>query len=200
MGKVTRHRSCRSERGGRQRERVLAECARSEFSHSLGRLRSNELMRSCYRNIVPCACGTILYEHARVMQRSHHLPAKTIYDWRHYLAVVRRKPGALRNGAPFLELPNAFRQLQDHMLRKAGGDREMVDILALVLQHDEQAVLTAVEMALEGGVRRHIGARMCSARLRAFFRRHGRMSGQCPRSGQLTPGSGLRPRAPGHPD
>jgi len=28
----------------------------------------------------------------------------------------------------------------------------MVDILALVLQHDEAAVLAAVEMALEGGV------------------------------------------------
>lgn len=38
------------------------------------------------------------------------------------------------------------------MLRKPGGDREMVDILALVLQHDEQAVLTAVELALAEGV------------------------------------------------
>lgn len=38
------------------------------------------------------------------------------------------------------------------MLRKPGGDREMVDILALVLHHDEQAVLTAVELALEAGV------------------------------------------------
>jgi hypothetical protein len=28
----------------------------------------------------------------------------------------------------------------------------MVDILSLVLQHDEQAVLCAVEMALEAGV------------------------------------------------
>ena len=28
----------------------------------------------------------------------------------------------------------------------------MVDILSLVLQHDEQAVLTAVELALEAGV------------------------------------------------
>jgi hypothetical protein len=96
--------------------------------------------------------GNILCEHVRVIQRSHHLPPKTIYDWRHYLAVVQRKPGALRNGAPFLELPHAFRQLQDHMLRKPGGDREMVDILALVLHHDEQAILTAVELALTEGV------------------------------------------------
>ena len=37
-------------------------------------------------------------------------------------------------------------------MRKPGGDREMVDILALVLHHDEQAVLTAVELALAEGV------------------------------------------------
>lgn len=98
------------------------------------------------------ARNSILCEHPRIIDRSHHLPSRTIYDWRHYLAVVQRKPGALRNGAPFLELPPAFRQLQDQLLRKPGGDREMVDILALVLQHDEHAVLTAVELALTEGV------------------------------------------------
>ncbi|NBO20475.1 MAG: IS21 family transposase [Rhodobacteraceae bacterium] len=102
--------------------------------------------------LVVAAEGNILCQHIRVIERSHKSPPKTIYDWRHYLAVVQRKPGALRNGAPFQELPPAFRQLQDQMLRKPGGDREMVDILALVLQHDEQAVLTAVELALTEGV------------------------------------------------
>ena len=102
--------------------------------------------------LVVAAEGQILCEHERLIERSHNLPSRTIYDWRHYLAVVQRKPGALRNGAPFAELPNAFKLLQNHMLRKPGGDREMVDILALVLHHDEQAVLTAVEMALEAGV------------------------------------------------
>ena len=102
--------------------------------------------------LVVAAEGQILCEHRRLIQRSHQLPPRTIYDWRHYLAVLQRKPGALRNGAPFTELPPAFRQLQDLMLRRPGGDREMVDILALVLQHDEQAVLCAVELALDAGV------------------------------------------------
>jgi hypothetical protein len=75
-----------------------------------------------------------------------------VYDWRHYLTVIQRKPGALRNGAPFLELPEAFKRLQHHLLRRIGGDREMVEILALVLHHDEQAVLVAVELALEDDV------------------------------------------------
>jgi hypothetical protein len=96
--------------------------------------------------------GQVVCEHRRVIERSHDGPGRTIYDWRHYLAVVQRKPGALRNGAPFLELPDDFRRLQQQLLRTPGGDREMVEILALVLQHDEDAVLTAVSMALEAGV------------------------------------------------
>jgi len=76
----------------------------------------------------------------------------TTYDWRHYLAVIQRKPGALRNGAPFAELPASFKTLQQHLLKQPGGDREMVEILALVLQHDEEIVLCAVDMALKAGV------------------------------------------------
>ncbi len=85
------------------------------------------------RSIV-AAEGQILCEHERIIERSHNLPGRTVYDWRHYLAVIQRKPGALRNGAPFLEMPDAFRQLQVSLLKRPGGNREMVEILALVLQ------------------------------------------------------------------
>jgi hypothetical protein len=102
--------------------------------------------------IVVAAEGQIVCEHRRVFVHSHgRMKGATVYDWRHYLAVIQRKPGALRNGAPFAELPPAFRALQQRMLKTPGGDREMVEILALVLQHDEQAVLAAVELALEAG-------------------------------------------------
>jgi transposase len=109
-------------------------------------------MRIYPKRIVIAAEGQILCEHPRIIERSHHLPGRTIYDWHHYLAVIQRKPGALRNGAPFAEMPEGFRRLQGHLLRRAGGDREMVEILALILQHDEEAVLCAVELALEAGV------------------------------------------------
>jgi hypothetical protein len=102
--------------------------------------------------IVVAAEGQVVCEHRRVFARSHdRTKSATVYDWRHYLAVLQRKPGALRNGAPFAELPPAFRALQQRMLKTPGGDREMVEILALVRQHDEQAVLAAVELALEAG-------------------------------------------------
>ena len=66
--------------------------------------------------VVVAAEGQIVCEHRRVIDRSHDRPGQTIYDWRHYLAVVQRKPGALRNGAPFAELPDAFRTLQQYLL------------------------------------------------------------------------------------
>jgi ABC-type microcin C transport system duplicated ATPase subunit YejF len=49
-------------------------------------------------------------------------------------------------------MPEAFRKLQSYLLKRPGGDREMVEIIALVLHHDEQAVLCAVELALEADV------------------------------------------------
>lgn len=73
--------------------------------------------------LVIVAEGHMICTHERIIDRSHQ-PGRVIYDWRHYLAVVQRKPGALRNGAPFVEMPDAFRKLQDQMLRNLGGDRD----------------------------------------------------------------------------
>ena len=100
--------------------------------------------------VVVAAEGQVIAEHVRAIRRSHD-GGRTFYDWRHYLSVVQRKPGALRNGAPFAGLPDGFKALQQILLQRPGGDREMVEILALVLHHDEHAVLTAVELALEAG-------------------------------------------------
>jgi len=101
--------------------------------------------------LVIVAEAQVIAEHQRVFTRDHNRTSKTVYDWRHYLAVVQRKPGALRNGTPFLELPVSFKKLQKQLLKHPGGDRDMVDILALVLQHDEDKVEQAIEMALTSG-------------------------------------------------
>jgi transposase len=108
-------------------------------------------LRVYAHRLVVAAEGQLVCEHARIINRNHRDGGRTVYDWRHYLAVLQRKPGALRNGAPFLELPEGFRRLQASLIKKPGGEREMVEILALVLHHDEQAVLTAVELAFEAG-------------------------------------------------
>ena len=106
-------------------------------------------LRVYAERLVVVAEGEVIAEHVRLMAQSHDRPGRTVYDWRHYLAIVQRKPGALRNGAPFAELPAAFKRLQSILLKRLGGDREMAEILALVLHHDEQVVLRAVELALD---------------------------------------------------
>lgn len=101
--------------------------------------------------LVVVAETLVIAEHPRVFSRDHSMPGKTIYDWRHYLAILQRKPGALRNGAPFAELPECYKRLQRQLLKHPGGDREMADILALVLVHDELLVSKAIAESLIAG-------------------------------------------------
>ena len=74
---------------------------------------------------------------------------KTIYDWQHYVPLVQRKPGALRNGAPFKDLPEPLARLRLALLKNAGGDRLMAQVLDLVKVAGLDAVLVAAELALE---------------------------------------------------
>jgi transposase len=106
-------------------------------------------LRVYAERLVVVAETKVVAVHDRVFTRDHGSGGRTVYDWRHYLSVVQRKPGALRNGAPFHQLPESFRLLQAKLLKRSGGDREMADILALVLLHDEAQVEQAVAQALE---------------------------------------------------
>lgn len=74
------------------------------------------------------------------------------YDWQHYIPLIERKPGALRNGAPFTDLPAPLMQLKQGLMRHAGGDRLMAQVLAAVPTAGLPAVLVAVELVIESGV------------------------------------------------
>ena len=49
-----------------------------------------------------------------------------------------------------MELPESLQRLRRALLRQDGGDRWMAKVLALVPQANLEAVLVAVELALEG--------------------------------------------------
>src|SRR5512137_705935 len=57
------------------------------------------------------------------------------YDWQHYIPLLEKKPGALRNGAPFAEMPLPLAQLQAALRRRERqqGVRIMAKVLAAVL-------------------------------------------------------------------
>ena len=92
------------------------------------------------------ADGQEVARYARSFERD-----QTFYDFTHYIGVVDRKPGALRNGAPFAEMPEPLLRLQRHLLRQSGGDRVMADVLGAIPHHGLDAVLVAAELALESG-------------------------------------------------
>lgn len=77
---------------------------------------------------------------------------RVVYDWQHYIPLIALKPGALRNGAPFMEMPELLRKLQLHLLKREGGDRLMANLLAMVPIHGLDTVLIAVELAFESGL------------------------------------------------
>jgi hypothetical protein len=74
------------------------------------------------------------------------------YDWQHYIPLIERKPGALRNGAPFADLPEPLQKLKQGLMRRDGGDRLMAQVLAAVPMVGLDAVLVAAELVLESGV------------------------------------------------
>jgi transposase len=93
--------------------------------------------------------GTIVGEHRRRFGRG-----QTIYDPWHYVPVLARKPGALRNGAPFKDwlLPAHLERVRRRLKGSDDGDRQMVKILSAVLTDGLAAVETACAEALADGV------------------------------------------------
>ena len=76
---------------------------------------------------------------------------RTTYNPWHYLPALKRKPGALRNGEPFLHwpLPKPIKQIQAHLLKQPKGDRAMVKLLILIAEYGEELGVMAAEIALE---------------------------------------------------
>jgi hypothetical protein len=93
--------------------------------------------------------GAIVGEHVRSFGRN-----QTIYDPWHYVPVLARKPGALRNGAPFKDwlLPASLERVRRRLKGSDDGDRQMVKILSAVLSDGLAAVEAACAEALAGGV------------------------------------------------
>ena len=103
-----------------------------------------------YADRIIVRCGdTVVAEHARHFGRD-----RMILDPWHYLPVLAKKPGALRNGAPFQgwELPPALARLRRKLGTGDEADRRFVRVLAAVLTDGLDAVEDAISEAMEAGV------------------------------------------------
>ena len=125
---------------------ALIHLERNRYSVPTEHANSMVSVRVYHDQIAVVADGVRVARHARSFERS-----QTLYDWQHYISLVQRKPGGLRNGAPFEDMPEPLKQLQAILLRRLGGDAVMAQVLAAVPIHGLEAVLVAVELALEAG-------------------------------------------------
>jgi len=93
--------------------------------------------------------GRMVGEHPRSFGRD-----QTIFDPWHYVPVLARKPGALRNGAPFKDwvLPAGIDKIRRRLAAVDDGNRQMVSILTAVLHDGLPAVEAACTEALREGV------------------------------------------------
>jgi hypothetical protein len=107
------------------------------------------LVRVYADRIVVLLDDEVVADHPRSFRRD-----QVVYDPWHYLPVLMRKPGALRNGAPFKDwdLPAPLSSVRAKRQRHADGDRQFVKILARVPEDGIAAVADACAEALEAGI------------------------------------------------
>jgi transposase len=124
----------------------LVSAARNRYSVPCAFAGHRVSVRLYPERVVIVADQHVIAEHPRAVDRDH-----VVYDWQHYLPLIERKPGALRNGAPFADLPDPLQRLRRALLRHDGGDKVMARVLMAVPTHGLDAVLVAVELVLESG-------------------------------------------------
>ena len=121
----------------------------NKYSVSAGAVGRPVEIQAYAERIVIRQDGAVVAEHPRRFGRN-----QTIYNPWHYVPVLARKPGALRNGAPFKDwlLPAHLERVRCRLKGSDDGDRQMVKILAAVLSDGLSAVEAACAAALAEGV------------------------------------------------
>ncbi len=99
---------------------------------------------------IPPQTGSVLDE----TQHRRFGRDQLICDPWHYLPILERKPGALRNGVPFREwdLPVAIARVRDRILKQPKGDRAFVELLMMAREVGLEPLQVACELVLDGNV------------------------------------------------
>ena len=100
----------------------------------------NALSCCCHARGLPCPAGSVPFELAAQMLSARLYPTRLTVvaddvvvaghqrlmvkgkircDWRHYILLLERKPGALRNGAPFADVPHRATRSIGHQMVSA---------------------------------------------------------------------------------
>ena len=139
-----------AERPARVSPSSLVSFDRNRYSVDCRHVGRTVQLRVYAEQIIIVLEGQVVGDHRR-----HFGSGKTIFDPWHYLPVLDRKPGALRNGAPFRhwDLPEAIARVGEQLQRRyPDWDRQYVGILQAVPLYGLEAVEAACSKALNAGV------------------------------------------------
>jgi transposase len=128
---------------------ALVSYDRNRYSVHASAVGSTVMIRAYANRIVVTHDGNVIGEHRRQFGRD-----KIIYDAWHYIDILKQKPGALRNGAPFKEwaLPEPLTEIRRILSKSPDGDRQFIGILSAVPVYGLEAVVAACSEALAAGV------------------------------------------------
>jgi len=135
-----------AEKSARISSTCLVHFERNRYSVECRYVGQVATVRAYAERIVVLSAGEVIGEHPRCFERG-----RTLYNPWHYVAALDRKPGALRNGAPFKDwnLPASMTRLRERLAKHADGDRQFVDILSMVALYGLEAVTEACAAALD---------------------------------------------------
>lgn len=124
---------------------LLISFDRNRYSVDAMAVGKTVSVRAYANRIIVVMNGTVVGSHRRHLGRD-----KVIYDPWHYLPVLERKPGALRNGAPFKQwdLPASMVAVRTILEAHSDGDRQFVSILSVVSRYGLEPVATACTQVL----------------------------------------------------
>ena len=91
----------------------------------------------------------IIGRHMRSFERYQR-----IYDPWHYIPLLERKPGAMRNGAPFkhLKLPSSIEQIRNNLSQYSDGNKQFIRVLLFIIRYGLELVENACKISLSQGV------------------------------------------------
>lgn len=126
----------------------LASYDRTRYSVPSEHAGQRVSLRAYADRIVVVADGSVVAHHPRSFVRDG-----LVLDPWHYVPILEKKPGALRNGAPFMDwhLPKSIASVRDRLLKQPRGDRAFVEVLLALREHGAGPVETACSMALASG-------------------------------------------------
>ena len=129
----------------------LVQYDKNRYSVPVKFASSHVSLRAYADRIMMVSGQEVIAEHKREFTRDCYY-----FKFWHYIDLLAKKPGGLRDGAPFKEpsMPPSLVLIKDHYLKEIGGDREFVDILLLANEYGVKVLTKACDMAVKQGTLR----------------------------------------------